>query len=216
LTASGFLLQRVDICGRNSQMRGNRWDDHYARRARKEHRLARSVYKLEEMDRKFRLIRPALRVLDLGCYPGSWSQYALMRVGPKGYVLGVDQMRPDRLEAPNFAFFQADILHWDPSQLTDRWGPVDVVLSDLAPKTTGNRSTDAARSMQLCRKALEVAISALRKGGDFLCKIFEGEESVAFRQEAGLLFRRTRLFKPAAVRKGSREIYLIGWGKRSA
>ena len=89
---------------------GNRWEDHYARRARQEKWLARSVYKLEEIDRKFGLLRPGQRLLDLGCYPGSWSQYCTRRVGPKGDVVGLDLKAPEKFSAPNFRFIQADVL----------------------------------------------------------------------------------------------------------
>ena len=153
----------------------SKWDDHYALRARKEHWLARSVYKLEEIDRKYRLIRPRDRVLDLGCYPGSWSQYCLKKVGPKGEVVGMDLKAPELLSAPNFTFLKADILDLDIEWLIHEIGPRDAILSDLAPQTSGIGVTDAARSLHLAEGAFRIALAVLRRGGNFLCKVFEGE-----------------------------------------
>lgn len=191
-------------------VKGNRWDDHYARRARKEQWLARSVYKLEEIDKKYKLLGPGDRVLDLGCYPGSWSQYGLKKVGPKGEVVGVDLKKPEGFFAPNFKFFQADILTLDIQSLIDQIGLRDGVLSDLAPSTSGIGVTDAARSLRLAERALEIALALLKKGGNFLCKVFEGEDLPAYRKEVLQHFREGRTVRPAAVRKASREVYILG------
>jgi 23S rRNA (uridine2552-2'-O)-methyltransferase len=186
------------------------WDDHYALRARKEQWLARSVYKLEEIDKKYKLLGPGDRVLDLGCYPGSWSQYGLKKVGPKGEVVGVDLKKPQGFSAPNFKFIQADILTLDIEVLVDQIGLRDGVLSDLAPRTSGIGVTDAARSLRLAERALEIALALLKKGGNFLCKVFEGEDLPAYRKEILQRFRQGRTVRPAAVRKASREVYILG------
>ena len=190
----------------------SKWDDHYALRARKEHWLARSVYKLEEIDRKYRLIRPRDRVLDLGCYPGSWSQYCLKKVGPKGEVVGMDLKAPELLSAPNFTFLKADILDLDIEWLIHEIGPRDAILSDLAPQTSGIGVTDAARSLHLAEGAFRIALAVLRRGGNFLCKVFEGEDLKTFRKEVLQKFGQGRTVRPAAVRKASREVYLLGLG----
>jgi 23S rRNA (uridine2552-2'-O)-methyltransferase len=155
-------------------MNANRWDDHYARRARDEKWLARSVYKLKEIDKKFGLIRKGNHVLDLGCYPGSWSQYGIEKVGPKGEVAGIDLSRPVHVSSPRFRFIQTDVLTLDVEWLIRELAPRDVVMSDLAPQTTGIRSTDASRSMELASRALEIALALLKGKGRFVCKIFEG------------------------------------------
>lgn len=188
----------------------SKWDDHYALRARKEHWLARSVYKLEEIDRQYRLIRPRDRILDLGCYPGSWSQYCLKKVGPKGDVVGMDLKEPERLSALNFTFLEADILSLDLERLIREIGPRDAIISDLAPQTSGIGVTDAARSLHLAEGALAIALAVLRKGGNFLCKVFEGEDLKTFREEVLRKFGQGRTVRPAAVRKASREVYLLG------
>ena len=191
-------------------MRTKRWEDHYARRARDEEWLARSVYKLEEIDKRFKIIRKGDRLLDLGCCPGSWSQYALKRVGPKGEVVGIDLNQPAQFLSSNFRFIQADVLTLDMEWLIQELAPVDVVISDLAPQTTGIRSADTSRSISLSKRAAEIAIALLKKRGHFVCKVFEGEGLKPFRSETSRHFRQASLFRPTATRKGSREIYLIG------
>ena len=193
-------------------MKQSSWDDHYALRARKEHWPARSVYKLEEIDRKHRLIRPKQRILDLGCYPGSWSLYCLKKVGPKGHVAGIDLKEPEGLSAPNFTFLKADILNLDIERLIREIGTRDAILSDLAPQTSGIGVSDAARSLQLAEGALRIARGLLRGGGSFLCKVFEGEDLNLFREEVFRKFSLGRTLRPAAVRKASREVYLLGLG----
>jgi len=193
-------------------LKKSKWNDHYALRARKEHWPARSVYKLEEIDRKYKIIRPQGRIFDLGCYPGSWSQYCLKKVGPKGHVAGMDLKEPECLSAPNFTFFKGDILRADPEGLLREIGPRDAVISDLAPSTSGIAVTDAARSLRLAQGAFGIALALLAKGGHFLCKVFEGEDLKEFREEALKHFTRGRTVRPAAVRKASREVYLLGLG----
>jgi len=189
--------------------RTNTWEDHYTRRAREERWLARSVYKLEEIDRKVRLIRSGDRVLDLGCYPGSWSQYSVVKVGPTGEVVGVDLKKPDRFSSPRFRFIEADVLSLDVAWLRELVGTRDLVISDLAPATSGISVTDTSRSIELARRALELALAVLKKGGHFLCKVFEGPEVKALRTELAEHFARVQAHRPSAVRKASREIYLL-------
>ena len=191
-------------------MKQNRWDDHYARRAKKEKWLARSVYKLQEIDNKFKLIRKGNRLLDLGCYPGSWTQYALKKVGNQGEVVGIDLTKPDQLLMDGFRFIQADVMGLEPQWLTREISPRDVVISDLAPSTTGISATDTSRSITLARKALEIASSLLKRNGSFVCKILEGEDIKGFKAEVSGNFRQVRLFRPKATRKRSREVYLVG------
>jgi 23S rRNA (uridine2552-2'-O)-methyltransferase len=193
-------------------VKGNRWDDHYALKARKEQWLARSVYKLEEIDKKYKLVGPDDRILDLGCYPGSWTQYCLKKMGTKGEVVGIDIKKPDRFSAPNFKFIRADIMTIDIESLAGEIGLRDGVLSDLAPQTSGIGVTDAARSLRLAEKAFRIALAVLKNGGNFLCKIFEGEDLHVFRKEVLQRFRQGRTVRPAAVRKASREVYLLGLG----
>jgi 23S rRNA (uridine2552-2'-O)-methyltransferase len=193
-------------------MKKDRWDDHYARRAREEKWLARSVYKLQEIDKRFRLISKGDRLLDLGCYPGSWSQYGIKMVGLQGDVVGIDLTRTDRLSFPNFRFIKGDVLSLDVDRLVREVGPRDTVMSDMAPHTTGIRLTDESRSLSLAKRAAEIALMLLKKNGCFVCKVFEGESLKPFKAEISPHFRQVRVFRPKAVRKGSREVYLVGLG----
>jgi 23S rRNA (uridine2552-2'-O)-methyltransferase len=191
--------------------KANKWRDHYTRRAREEKWLARSVYKLEEIDRKYRLLRPGNRVIDLGCSPGSWSQYCVKQVKGTGEVIGIDRNEPGHFPAPNFKYIQADILTMEPEWLAGQTGEVDLVISDLAPSTTGIKITDTSRSMDLAKKAYMVAIALLKKRGHFLCKIFEGAGLKKFKKDFYIHFEETHLIRPSAVRKRSKEIYLLGY-----
>ena len=188
----------------------NSWSDHYTSRAKDEKWLARSVYKLEAIDKKYKLIKKGFRILDLGCYPGSWIQYCLKRLGNNGEVIGIDLKRPTLFRESCFRFIEADILQIDPTQLAARVGYLDAVISDLAPNTTGNSIADTARSMELVEKALEIALTVLKKEAHFLCKIFEGEDLKGFKGRVSRSFREVHMIRPAAVRKRSREVYLLG------
>ena len=193
-------------------MKGKRWDDHYTRRAKKEQWLARSVYKLQEIDSKFRLIHKNNRLLDLGCYPGSWTQYGIRKVGPGGHVTGIDLSQPEQLSFPNFRFIQADVFSPEIDALVWETGKMDVVMSDLAPKTTGVKITDVSRSIALAGRAEEIALIFLKKKGHFLCKVFEGEDLNSFKSKVSENFQQVRLYRSRATRKRSKEVYLVGLG----
>jgi 23S rRNA (uridine2552-2'-O)-methyltransferase len=194
-----------------------RLDDHWSRLARKEGYPARSVWKLEEIDRKHALMGPGGKVLDLGAAPGGWTLYAAGRVGPEGLVAAVDlaalAATGGRGLPPQVRPLQADLLEADPSLVAD-WAPFDAVLSDMAPKTTGRREVDQARSAELARKAWEWAQGLLGPGGAFLFKIFESPEADALAREVAAGFRRQARIKPKATRGRSLEIYVLGLGFR--
>jgi 23S rRNA (uridine2552-2'-O)-methyltransferase len=209
-----FFLQRGYIYDRRNRMKGKRWDDHYTRRAKEEKWLARSVYKLQEIDNKFKLIPKGGHLLDLGCYPGSWSQYGIRKVGPGGNVTGIDLSQPDQLSFPNFRFMQADVFSLEIEALVLETGKMDVVMSDLAPKTTGIKITDVSRSIALAGRAEEIALVFLKKKGHFLCKVFEGEDLKPFKSKVSENFKQVRLYRSKATRKRSREVYLVGLGFR--
>jgi 23S rRNA (uridine2552-2'-O)-methyltransferase len=198
---------------KRSAAKGNRWDDHYTERARKEKYPARSVFKLQEMQRKYRLIKKGNRVLDLGCAPGSWLLYAAQLIGPSGTAVGVD-LQPVTIRLPdNVAVFSGDILTPDDALTANIGQDYHAVLSDMAPSTTGQKTTDAARSYHLCQAALETAARVLLPGGIFVSKIFQGGEFQTYRNEVGAAFDKLRIFKPQSSRKASKEIFIIGIGK---
>ena len=191
-----------------------RWKDHYSEQARKEHYPARSVYKLKEAQKKFRFIKRGDWVLDLGCSPGSWLLYAAELTGKQGRVLGIDLESVTCQMPPQAETLTADVLTIDRDwfEKQDLLNNFDVVLSDMAPATTGNKMLDATRSFQLCEAALNVAEMALKPGGSFICKIFQGEEFKIFSGSVKNRFRTHRIFKPQSSRKESKEIFVVGLG----
>src|SRR4051812_35910653 len=158
-------------------------NDHYARKAKKENFVARSIYKLEEIDQRYHLLHSGDYVLDLGASPGSWMQYTSKRVGEKGKVLGID-LKPITINLQNGINVIGDMNELDVQQLVTKYSvdrPFDAVVSDMAPNTTGNRFVDQCRSYDLCVIALNTAQKFLRPNGNFVCKIFDGEDAMPFR-----------------------------------
>ena len=183
--------------------------DHFGDRAKREGYPARSVYKLEEIDRRVQLLRRGQRVLDLGASPGSWTQYAAQKVGREGKVVGLD-LNPPRIGLPSHVSFHAlDVFKFDP--LAD-FGPqaFDVVMSDMAPHTSGQRHRDQFGSFELYMRALEVASQVLVNGGSFVGKIFQGPELEDARNATRARFKNVRIIKPDASRAESFEIFLVG------
>lgn len=192
----------------------NRWADHYTKQARKDHYPARSVYKLQEIQRRFKVIGKGAQVLDLGCAPGSWLLYTAELAGPKGRVVGID-IKPVDIRLPtHVSVYTGDIL--DPGNGLDHLAhhSCDVVLSDMAPATTGQKDVDAVRSLNLCEAALETGLKFLKPGGSFVCKIFQGQDTKAYTNAVKKHFRQLKIFKPLSSRKASREIFIIGVGMR--
>lgn len=190
---------------------GGRTQDAYAKRARREGFPARSVYKLEEIDRRIRLLRPGQSVLDLGASPGSWTLYAAEKVGREGRVIGLD-LKPLRSEVPPQATFRVGDVREETIQSLE--GPFDVVLSDMAPDTTGHRDLDQYRSYELFKAAVDLAEGTLVPGGNFVGKIFQGPEFEQAREELRAVFEKVRIIRPKATRDVSYELFLIGLGRR--
>jgi 23S rRNA (uridine2552-2'-O)-methyltransferase len=201
--------------GRKLADRKNR-RDHAYRQAKEQGYAARAVFKLEELDKKFKLLSRGRRVLDLGCWPGSWMQYAAQRVGDEGFVLGLD-LRKVELALPACASAGvADIEALDPTALVERFGDFDVVISDMAPKTTGDRSTDQYRSEALTERALLFARTVLRPGGHFAAKVFQGPGFPELLQQLRASFSEHKSFHTTATRAGSKEQYLVGRGLKGS
>jgi 23S rRNA (uridine2552-2'-O)-methyltransferase len=185
--------------------------DYFFKKAKKENYVARSIFKLQEIDERFKVFRPGFKVMDLGAAPGSWSQYASEQVGRDGRVLGVD-LQPIKLTIPNAYFFVGDIRTLSLNTLIQKTGiipPFDIVMSDMAPKTTGIRVTDQARSVELCEKALACAEQFLKPKGSFICKLFHSEDFESFRESLRMRFGKVEVLRPKSTRKESKEIFFI-------
>ncbi len=191
-----------------------KYRDHYFLKAKQEKYPARSIYKLKEIDARFHIFKPGLRVLDLGAAPGSWMLGAAEKVGPSGLVIGADIKTTDTPFPAQAVFFQENV--FERSQefeaLLQEKGPFHVVLSDMAPSTTGHRGTDQARSAALYEEALTVAFSCLIKGGSFVVKVFMGPDAHPFLQKLRAHFTRAQAFKPAGSRSESIETFFVALG----
>ena len=190
--------------------------DYYRKRAQAEGYVARAIYKLKEVDEKYHLLKAGQRVLDLGCSPGSWLQYIGGRVGPRGLVVGIDANPLEIKVAPPLYFVQGEITSIDFETLTAISPVFDVVVSDMAPKTTGMRQVDQQRSLDLAFLAWEWAGKLLCTGGHFLVKVFEGPDTGALMAALKADFQSCRTVKPAGSRPASREIYLLSLKRRGA
>jgi 23S rRNA (uridine2552-2'-O)-methyltransferase len=188
--------------------------DHYTKRAKKTGYAARSVFKLDEIDQKEKLLRPGLRVLDLGSSPGSWIQYVSEKIKKKGVVVGIDLNPLTKPLTENQRFVQGDLYEIDPHDLKIDVKRFDLVISDMMPNTIGHKASDHLRSMALAERALYVADEVLRPGGNFLVKIFQGGEFQQYREMLRERFSKVKVKKPKSSRQTSREIYLLALGKK--
>ncbi len=171
------------------------------------------MYKLEEIDRRVGLFKKGQRVLDLGASPGSWTLYAAQQVGPNGRVLGIDLTDPKIALPPQAEILTANAFEVDPATLG---GPFDLVISDMAPKTSGQRHADQYRSYELVMQALKLAKAVLKPDGAFVAKIFQGAEFEDARSSLREVFAKVRIIRPRATRSESYEVFLIGLGFQPA
>lgn len=192
--------------------------DHFFRKAKSEGLRARSAFKLEEIASRFRLFGRGARVLDLGAAPGGFLQILAREVGERGFVLGVDLVPIRPLGLPNVRTEVLDVLaeDFDAKLRTLHPEPFDAVASDLAPKTTGIRDTDEARSIRLAEKALQLACTRGRPGAGFVAKLFMGRDFEAFRAQVRERFGDVKIVRPEATRGASVEVYVVGLGLRAA
>jgi len=194
--------------------------DYYFRKAKKENYPARSVYKLEEAQLKYKFLKGGQRVLDLGCHPGSWSLYAAKILGERGMVVAADLQRTNLVVQKPHAE-----IHWlcydvyseeFVDFLKKNWPGFHVVLSDMAPHTTGSQYADHQQSLQLARRVLELAALFLHENGTLYCKVFQGEDFPEFLQACKPLFATVKVVKPKSSRTESREVFVLGRGFRRA
>ncbi|TFH03886.1 MAG: RlmE family RNA methyltransferase [Spirochaetales bacterium] len=189
--------------------------DHYSKRARQEGYSARSVYKLQELQQRFRILRSGVRVLDVGAAPGSWTQYMSKLVGPDGHVVAVDLSPLDDLEGiPGVTPIVGDVFSPEVIAAVSALGPFAVVVSDAAPKTSGNRVVDTTRSAALVEQVIDLCDQLLAPGGNMVAKVFQGGDEHQLLQSIRERFATARLIKPKASRSESFETFLVGLDKR--
>lgn len=194
--------------------RGTR-HDHFHQKAKSQGFRARAVFKLEELDQQFRLLAPGARVLDLGCAPGSWLQYARTRIGERGAMVGLDrELLPQGI--PGARLLAGDVHTIDVKELLGDLPAFDVVMSDMAPDTSGVRSMDQARSEALFERALEIAEATLAPGGNFVGKVFQGPDFKRLIERCRAGFATAKSAKPSSSRQISIEQYIVGVGFRGA
>ena len=184
--------------------------DPYVLQARKEGWRSRAVFKLQQILDKERILRPGIVCVDLGAAPGGWSQYVSRRLGGLASIVAVDLLAMDSLPGVDFVqgdFTEDAIMEQVVQRLPD--GKADLVMSDMAPNLSGNKAVDQPKSMYLAELALDLARKVLKPGGDFVCKVFQGEGTDAFIADARTSFARVKAMKPKASRPGSSEIYLV-------
>jgi 23S rRNA (uridine2552-2'-O)-methyltransferase len=193
---------------------GRETADHYSQRAKKEGYPARSVFKLEEIQQKQGILRPGDTVLDIGAAPGSWSLYASRRVGKKGLVVAVDlkELSIPAGEGRNIIALQGDAFSEELQPSIAGHAPYQVILSDAAPATTGNRTVDTARSEAIAEQLLHAAPGLLAAGGHMVIKLFQGGEERELLEVMRGMFSKAKPLKPKASRKDSFELFLIGLG----
>ena len=180
--------------------------DFYFKKAKEENYKARSVFKLEEAQNKFKFIKSSDTVLDVGCSPGSFSQYMLNKILKSGSVVGVDIL-PNSFAHQRFTFILGDIKDMDITTFNNTL--FDVVLSDAMPNTTSDRETNHFRSISLCRSIFNLAKDVLKDSGHFFIKVFDGKDLQDFKKELSEYFDSVNVFKPKSSRDESREIFLF-------
>jgi 23S rRNA (uridine2552-2'-O)-methyltransferase len=188
--------------------------DYYFKKAKKEKYPARSVYKLEEAQKKYRFLKTGDTVLDLGCQPGSWAIYSARIVGPQGLVVGVDLQDGKKISIAKGAEIlwicddiMAENIVFKIQKIRKNFR---IILSDLAPRTSGNKWVDQQQSLNLARRVLELSEKLLETGGNLYVKVFEGEDFQEFVDSVRKNFKTVKIVKPKSSRRESREVFILG------
>lgn len=191
--------------------------DHFFKKAKEKGFRARSVFKLEELQQRFHILKRGQKVVDLGCAPGSFLQFAAKIIGPEGKIIGFDIKPVADFHNPVIKTFVASVLEADiASIITEELGTTDSIISDIAPNTSGIKELDHGRSIELNRAIVEISKKTLKPHGDMLLKVFDGSEFPAFVKEVKVLFQEVKIVKPEASRSRSREVYVLCLGYRSS
>lgn len=197
----------------SSQWMQEHFDDPYVKMAQAQGYRSRAVFKLKEINDKDNLIKPNINIVDLGAAPGGWSQFARQLLGKNGRLVALDILPMEPIEGVDMIigdFREESVLNELYDVLNNE--PIQLVLSDMAPNMSGNKSTDQARAMYLCELALDTAKTVLTKNGNFLVKVFQGEGFETYFKEVGQAFSNVVIRKPKASRPRSNEVYILAKG----
>lgn len=186
--------------------------DHYFNKAKNENFLARSIYKLEEIDEKYKILKPGMQVVDFGYHPGSWIQYTSRVIGDQGRVVGIDvrDVNKKLSTLKNVRVYQKDIFDISDLSQLEVEGQFDAVLSDMAPNTTGIKSLDQDRSLNLVESVFGLLPRFLKPGGNFVIKVFDSQNAQNYLKEQKGLFQEFHYLKPKSTRSISKEFFVIG------
>jgi len=192
--------------------------DHYSKKAKEENYAARSVYKLIEIDQKYNIIKRGMKILDIGCSPGSWSQYILKRIG-KGKLFGIDISNKitSRISSKDkrFTFIKSDIFYLNIDLLKEKTGELDLILSDISPNTTGDKFLDSQIFLRMLEQVFKISDALLKPSKNVVAKVFQGEDLEGYLKDyIKSKYERILRFKPKSSRKESKEIYIIAIGKK--
>lgn len=202
------MVQAFDMSGNYDRK------DHLYQRAKDEGYRSRAAFKLMELDQKYHLLRPGMRVLDLGCWPGGWVQVASRKVGGHGLVVGIDLVEVEALSNSNVRIIVGDAREDENIERALAHAPqgFDVLLSDMSPKLTGIREADQAGTVACAELAFWAAERLLRKNGNFVCKVFKGNETEVFFRSIRPRFEKLVRSELKSTRKTSNEFYILGFG----
>jgi 23S rRNA (uridine2552-2'-O)-methyltransferase len=188
--------------------------DRYYKKAKDEGWRSRAAYKLMEIHQRFKIFKQGMQVVDLGCFPGSWMQIAIREIGPSGRIIGIDLEEVLPFSQRNAVCLQGD-LYVESSRrrlIAELARKADLVLSDMSPNLSGIKFKDHYNSYELAELGLQMCFQVLKEGGDFVTKIFPGNELEIFKQHMKESFQQLKIFIPDATRKTSTEVYLVGKG----
>lgn len=191
--------------------------DHYFHKAKKENFLARSVYKLEEIDDRFKILSKDNQVIDLGYHPGSWIQYTSEKIGNNGLVIGADikEINTKLLNLKNVRLYEKDVFTINKMEELGVENLFDVVLSDMAPNTTGIRKVDQDRSLNLVEMVFSLLPRFLKINGNLVIKVFESQDAQTFLKDQKSQFKEFHYLRPKSVRSVSKEYFVIGKNYRA-
>ena len=192
------------------------YQDFYSKKAKSENHLARSYYKLEEIQKKYKIFRSSnMRIMDFGASPGSWLEYIINVANEKSRIYAIDIKPLGRNFAEKVKFFQVSVFDFDYQIILNDGGKLNLMLSDMAPNTSGDKELDSDLCIELCHRLLDIAEQVLIQNGTLICKIFQGPEYKEYYARMKSLFNDLRTFKPESSKSDSKEIYLIGFGFKS-